>query len=129
VPRILIIDDDEPIRKVLCEILTRAGYEVIQAKCGREGIQQYSRAPVDLVITDIVMPDGEGLETIRKLRSSHPDLKIFAMSGAALTIQLDILRLAETFGAVQTFEKPFHLNEILNAVRKEVPLPVEQPII
>jgi len=122
VPRILIIDDEESIRNVLCSLLEGAGYEVMEAENGRVGIQQCKRMPVDLVITDIIMPEGEGFETIRELRRSYPGMKIFAMTGARISRQLDILTIAATFGAVRTFDKPFELVEILKAVQEEVPL-------
>ena len=121
-PRILIIDDEESIRNVLCSLLEGAGYEVMEAENGRVGIQQCKRMPVDLVITDIIMPEGEGFETIRELRRSYPGMKIFAMTGARISRQLDILTIAATFGAVRTFDKPFELVEILKAVQEEVPL-------
>ena len=121
-PRILIIDDEESIRSVLCSLLEGAGYEVMEAQNGRAGIQQCRRVPVDLVITDIIMPEGEGLETIRELRRLYPGLKIFAMSGARISKQLDILNIAATFGAIRTFDKPFELMEMLKAVQEEVPL-------
>jgi len=122
VPRILIIDDEESIRNVLCSLLEDAGYEVMDAENGRVGIQQCQRMPVDLVITDIIMPEREGLETIRELRRLYPGMKIFAMTGARISKQLDILNIAATFGAVRTFDKPFELVEILKAVQEEVPL-------
>jgi CheY-like chemotaxis protein len=122
VPRILVIDDEESIRNVLCSLLEGEGYEVMEAQNGRAGIQQCRRVPVDLVITDIIMPEGEGLETIRELRRSYPGLKIFAMTGARISKQLDILNIAATFGAIRTFDKPFELMDMLNAVREEVPL-------
>ncbi len=121
-PRILVIDDEESIRSVLCSLLEGAGYEVMEAQNGRAGIQQCRRVPVDLVITDIIMPEGEGLETIRELRRLYPGLKIFAMSGARISKQLDILNIAATFGAIRTFDKPFELMEMLKAVQEEVPL-------
>ena len=121
-PRILVIDDEESIRNVLCTLLEGAGYEVMEAQNGRAGIQQCRRVSVDLVITDIIMPEGEGLETIRELRRSYPGLKIFAMTGARISRQLDILNIAKAFGAIRTFDKPFDLDEMLNAVREEVPL-------
>jgi len=122
VPRILIIDDEESIRNVLCSLLEDAGYEVMEAENGRVGIQQCRRTPVDLVITDIIMPEREGLETIRELRRLYPGMKIFAMTGARISKQLDVLNIAATFGAVRTFDKPFELVEILRAVQEEVPL-------
>ena len=121
-PRILIIDDEESIRNVLCSLLEDAGYEVMEAENGRVGIQQCGRTPVDLVITDIIMPEREGLETIRELRRLYPGMKIFAMTGARISKQLDVLNIAATFGAVRTFDKPFELVEILRAVQEEVPL-------
>ena len=121
-PRILIIDDEESIRNVLCSLLEDAGYEVMEAENGRVGIQQCRRTPVDLVITDIIMPEREGLETIRELRRLYPGMKIFAMTGARISKQLDVLNIAATFGAVRTFDKPFELVEILRAVQEEVPL-------
>ena len=121
-PRILVIDDEESIRNVLCSLLEDAGYEVMEAENGRVGIQQCRRTPVDLVITDIIMPEREGLETIRELRRLYPGMKIFAMTGARISKQLDVLNIAATFGAVRTFDKPFELVEILRAVQEEVPL-------
>jgi DNA-binding response OmpR family regulator len=121
--RILIIDDEEPIRRMLCKLLVRDGYEVIQSSNGRSGLQECRKNAVDLVITDIIMPEGEGFETIRELRRCFPNMKIFAMSGASVSMQLDILSIAKTFGALRTFEKPFILAEILDAVRLTVPLP------
>ena len=103
--RILVIDDEEPIRWLLSKILRTARHEVLQAGNGREGIEICERNAVDLVITDIVMPDTEGLETIRELRRRHPSLKIFAMSGAGPAIRLDVLSIASSFGARRTFRK------------------------
>jgi two-component system response regulator (stage 0 sporulation protein F) len=119
--KILIIDDEEPIRKLLARILQKAGYETIQAANGREGVQLCALSQVDLVITDIVMPEGEGFETIMQLRRIHPDVKIFAMSGAAVGMNLDVLSIASSFGAIRTFEKPFQPELILNAVRDQLP--------
>jgi DNA-binding NtrC family response regulator len=120
VARILVIDDEEPIRQLLCKILRIENHEVIQAANGREGLQICDLMPVDLVITDIIMPETEGLETIIELRRRHPSLPVFAISGAGPAIRLDVLSIAVSFGARRSFEKPFSPGEILTAVRDEL---------
>ena len=78
---ILIIDDDDQIRRVLRKTLERDGYDVADAPNGKEGIRLYRENPADLVITDIIMPEKEGIETIRELRRDFPEVKIIAISG------------------------------------------------
>ncbi len=117
--RILIIDDEEPVRRLLLKTLERAKHEVYQADNGKSGLRQCSQVPIDLVITDIVMPDGEGLETIMQLKQLHPGLKIFAMSGAQFNMGLDVLALAKSLGAARIFQKPFTIEEIIKAVNDE----------
>jgi CheY-like chemotaxis protein len=116
--RILIIDDDNQARQVLRQKLERAGYEVVEARDGDEGLQRYRVTPVDLVITDILMPEKEGLEVIRELRRADPELKIIAISGGGRTGLLDFLPVAEKLGAQRTFHKPFRLQEVLTAVHE-----------
>jgi len=79
--RILVIDDDIQILEMLGQTLEREGYEVVDALDGKEGMRLYREAPTDLVITDIVMPEKEGVETIMELKRDFPDVKIIAMSG------------------------------------------------
>ena len=121
--RILVIDDEEAIRRLLGRVLQGAGHEVYQACNGKEGIRQCGRMPMDLVITDIIMPDGEGLETIIQLRQTHPGLRIFAISGGSDCLNLDILDIAASLGAARTFGKPLPMQEILKAVAEEIPQP------
>lgn len=116
--RILIIDDEDQSRNMLCQALTRAGYEVLTASDGNEGIELFRTVRADLIITDILMPDKEGLETIMDLRRDFPDVKIIAMSGGGLTGNLNFLDIAERLGAQRTLEKPFHLQEVLQLVQE-----------
>jgi CheY-like chemotaxis protein len=115
--RILIIDDEAPVRSVLRQILEKEGYEVIEAEDGEIGMKRYREHPADLVITDILMPEKEGIETILALRKVSPDIKIIAISGGGRTRKLDVLPLAKMFGAVRTLAKPFTRDDLLAAVK------------
>ena len=79
--RILVIDDDAPFRGMLRQVLGREGYEVMEASNGKEGMALFRAEPTDLVISDILMPEQEGLQTIKELRRDFPEVKIIAISG------------------------------------------------
>ena len=97
--RILIIEDDPQIRGFLREALSQAGYEVLEATNGSEGWRLYIKEPVDLVITDILMAEQEGLETIRQLqRHDHPP-HIIAISGGMKNLGINVLEMASLLGA------------------------------
>jgi len=116
--RILVVDDDDLFRGMLVKLLTKAGYDVTSAENGRiaEKIQQEN--PVDLIITDIIMPDKEGLETIIGIRKSYPNTMIIAMSGGGRVGPVPYLETAKSLGAQMAFSKPFKTSEILEAVRE-----------
>jgi len=114
--RILVIDDESDIRKFLEEILKSAGHEVILAADGREGMERHRTSPADLVITDLFMPNQEGLETIREFRTRFPEVAIIAMSGRAAAVTM--LSVAQKFGAVGVLHKPFAADELIAAVAK-----------
>lgn len=117
--RILVIDDNDEIRGLIREILEGAGYEVVDASNGDEGIKTYRASPTDLVITDMIMPEKEGLETMVELRREFPGVKIIAMSGDGFeepTTYLDGARLIG--GALRTFAKPFNISDFLDAVKE-----------
>jgi len=99
--RILVIDDDADTRAMLEQILKAAGYEVILAADGREGVERHSTSPADLVITDIYMPKQDGLETIQELRSCFPTVAIIAMSGGTDSESGSgaLLSIAQKFGS------------------------------
>lgn len=114
--RILIIEDDAAIRDLLRVLLERKGHTVREAGDGQEGIHLYRTDPCDLVITDLIMPRKEGLETIVALRQEFPRLKIIAISGGSRDNREDYLKTAELCGASRIFHKPFNNEEILAAV-------------
>ena len=116
--RILIIDDEVQILNMLRQMLEGEGYEVIDAPNGKEGIRRYRENPADLIITDILMPEKEGIETIQELKRDFPDVKIIAMSGGGRVGPGDYLHLAKMLGAQHTFAKPIEREELLKAVRE-----------
>ena len=105
--RILIIDDEVQILNMLRQMLEGEGYEVIDAPNGKEGIRRYRENPADLIITDILMPEKEGIETIQELKRDFPDIKIIAMSGGGRLDPKQYLSMAKSFGAQYTFTKDF----------------------
>jgi CheY-like chemotaxis protein len=114
----LVVDDDQPFREMLGAGLRTAGHTVSFAKSGSEALQWAEMEPPDIVVTDIVMPHGDGIELLVGLRKSRPDLPIIAMSGTSLHSTL-YLRTAQLLGAQQTLLKPFtmeHFFEVVNAV-------------
>ena len=115
--RILIIDDDADLRTTLRAILEQAGYVVVEAHDGHEGLTSYEAAPTDLIITDLLMPEQDGLETITALRRINPHVKIIAISGGGQTGRLDFLQTASVLGAQRTLYKPFNRQTLLAAVR------------
>jgi CheY-like chemotaxis protein len=122
--RILIIDDNDDLRAVVCGVLESAGHEVIQAPNGVQGIELQRKSPVDLVITDILMPEKEGIETIRELAREFPALKIIAMSGAGLPHKIASLTfIAKEFGAHAFLSKPFEPGALLESVQEALKLP------
>jgi DNA-binding NtrC family response regulator len=110
---ILIIDDEKPIRFALAAMLAGEGHEVLQAENGSRGIAVLEGCPVDVVISDILMPEKEGLETIIELRRRWPDLPVIAISGGGRTGTANYLYLAAQLGATATLDKPFTRAEML----------------
>ena len=114
--RILVVDDEEVIRFTLRQILEKAGHEVLEAVNGQEALYRFDEQRVDLVITDIIMPEKEGIETIVELRRRQPDLKIIAVSGGGRTKTMDYLQIAERLGADGALPKPLKRRAIIDAV-------------
>ena len=110
------MDDEADMRRLIEEILESAGYEVVLAADGLEGMRQYHSTPVDLALIDLFMPNREGLETIKTLRQQFPDFPIIAMSGDALALVL--LSVAQRLGATVVLQKPFLPEELLEAIKR-----------
>lgn len=120
---ILVIDDDEGFRGMVCTLLTKAGYEVIACDDGKKGVELYRGNPCSLVITDLIMPDQEGIETIMALHRDYPGVNIIAMSGGGRGNPEVYLHSAVCLGARRAFTKPFDTREFLAAVRELVVQP------
>src|SRR5689334_4388788 len=116
--RILLVDDDAPLRYILRVTLAKMGHHVVEARNGKEALQLCQAEPPDIVLTDIVMPEKEGIETIGALRRFHPEVKIIAMSGGGRVSSSDYLKIARHMGATITLAKPFSNEAIAGAIAK-----------
>lgn len=116
--RILVVDDDDLIRKLVVRTLEREGYEVAASADGQQAARQYRKEPADLIITDLFMPEKEGMEIIMELRRDHPEVKIIAISGAGSLGPTGYLEVARMIGAGRTLAKPFGQEALLKAVRE-----------
>jgi len=113
--RIMVIDDDADLRSLLQYVLSSAGHEVLTAGDGLEALNLQRTNPVQLIITDMFMPEHEGIETILEFRRDFPDVGIIAMSGASEQA-FEMLSVARRMGAAQVLEKPFSTPELLSAI-------------
>ena len=114
---ILVIEDDEDILQMICDILEDEGYQTIQASNGLEGIDALRKYPeIGIIITDLLMPEKEGIETITEIRKDFPRLRILAISGGGICMPENYLNLAQARGANATLSKPFGRRELLNAM-------------
>ena len=116
--RVLVVDDESQMRELLCQALEGRGHTVDQAADGREALRRFAQQQPDLVITDLVMPEMEGIETIQALRRKCPAIPIIAISGGGRVEPENYLAIAGQIGADRTFAKPFRLEEILTAVQE-----------
>jgi CheY-like chemotaxis protein len=114
--RILLVDDDDMSRGAIHKMLERAGYAVESTSDGDEVIRMYGRQAADLVITDLIMPDKDGLEIIQDLRKLNPKVRILAISGGGRVDANEYLAVARKFGAVEVLSKPFTKDELRKAV-------------
>ncbi len=116
--RILLVEDDPHVRKLFRRKLSTVGYGIIEASNGKEGLRRYRQEAPDLVITDLVMPEREGIEMITQLFSEFPDAKIIAVSGGGRSDPGLYLEVAAHLGAKKTFEKPVDWEALMAEVRK-----------
>ncbi len=120
--RILLIDDDAMLRGVLAKALGYAGHEVIQAEDGQMGLDLAQVTPIDLAITDLIMPGKEGIETIVALKQQLPNLPVIAISGGLSNSKL-YLEIAAKIGARKILAKPFTPSELLRCIDEVFPRP------
>lgn len=120
---ILVIDDDKLMCLALAKILISAGYNVVQASDGEEGLKLYRSQDFDLVITDLIMPDKEGIQIIRELRKENSCIRIIAMSAGGRGGATDYLKWARLMGAKQCLSKPIKREDLLDAVQTVLALP------
>lgn len=113
---VLVVDDEDQLRRLIRETLEHAGYQVQEAREGKEALQRYRQAQADLVIMDILMPDQDGLESIATLHHEFPKVKVIAITGGTDMIGiLNFLDVAKMLGASRTLQKPFEMQALLNA--------------
>lgn len=115
---ILVIDDEPELREALCDVLTDAGYDVLVARDGQEGLATAQAHAIDLVMTDMILPGAEGFEVLHALRTLTPTVKILAMSGGGRVGAQDLLGMARRLGAHQAVQKPMKLHALLTIVRE-----------
>ena len=116
--QILLVEDDHHLRRMWARLLSQNGMEVTEAENGRAAMDQMLRKPADLVITDMVMPEMDGVETIVALRRSYPGVKIIAISEGGFSPAENCLKIAHKLGAQKTFAKPLVPQQLLEAIRE-----------
>jgi DNA-binding response OmpR family regulator len=116
--RVIVIEDNADFRKLALRWFESYGIEAEGAANGAQGIELQRARPADVIITDIFMPDMEGIETIDGLRKEFPAAKIIAMSGRDPMVKFDVFEVAREVGATKTFKKPFRFEELVAAVRE-----------
>jgi CheY-like chemotaxis protein len=114
--QVLVVDDEDQMRKLIRLVLQQEGHTVVEASNGKRAIQHIQEAEIDLVISDIFMPDMDGLELIRGIRRTHPGIKILAISGAGKEGPGLYLNMAEQFGAGAILMKPFAPDQLIEKV-------------
>lgn len=124
--RILVVDDNTSMREAVCDMLQQAGYETISVENGRFAVQIHRSDPVDLIITDLFMPDTDGLEIIYQFRHEFPNVKIIAVSGGGSRGLVELLSVAKKMGAQRALMKPFSWEDLLSAVQELLNSPTTQ---
>lgn len=125
--RVLVIEDDEDFRQLTLRWFKSCGIEAEGAANGARGLAAQRARPADVIVTDIFMPEMEGIETIHDLRKEFPDAKIIAMSGRDPMVKFDVFQVAREVGALRTFKKPFRFEDLVAAVRELAAPPAAQP--
>jgi two-component system, chemotaxis family, chemotaxis protein CheY len=119
--KILVIDDDLAVRSAMVQFLKDLGYDVVTAEDGHRGLRMFRSEKPDLVITDIIMPEKEGIQTITEIRRERPDAKIIAVSGGGRVGNTDFLKIARSLGADDAVAKPVDPDDFTARVRRFLP--------
>ncbi|MBF0094519.1 MAG: response regulator [Alphaproteobacteria bacterium] len=115
---VLIVDDEKGIRDLLRKVLEKLGYRVVTAADGNEGLAVFRLERPELVITDIIMPNREGIEAITVMKRENPGVKVLAISGGGRAHAMDLLAVAPSAGADATLEKPFRASDLLEWIER-----------
>ena len=123
-PRILVIDDEQLLRSTVVMILTQTGFTVEEASDGQAGLAMFHKNPPDIVLTDIFMPNRDGIEIIKELKRSSPQTKIIAMTGGGKLRMMEIASAAQVLGADYVLDKPFDSESLLAAINAVLVTPL-----
>lgn len=123
--RILLIDDEPAVRKVVRRMLEGAGHEFLEASDGEAGMRLLAEHRPDLVITDLFMPEQDGIVTVRRIRKEFPDVRVIVVSGGDSAGRLDLRRDAEVLGAIASLRKPFAAADLLRTITDVLALPAK----
>ena len=115
--KILVIDDDDFVRGMVCNALRKENFLVEEAQNGNEGVSKSRSFKPEVVITDMLMPDKEGIETILEIKAVNKDIKVIAMSGGGASKNMTFLEMAKKVGAEQVLSKPFKPSAMIEAIR------------
>jgi len=115
--KILVVDDEEPIRCLVKQILLKDGHDIMEAENGQVACDMFGDAEIDLIVTDLVMPEKNGIEMIMEIKRSQPKVKVIAISGGiGFSGQIDLLSVANLLGAKHIIKKPFGVDDVRHAV-------------
>jgi CheY-like chemotaxis protein len=118
---ILVIDDEPALREILSQVLTGAGHRVVGAGNGKEAIKALTTSAFDVVLTDVIMPEKDGMQVISELRKKFPEVRIIAMSGGGHVSRDQYLKIAKGLGAHAVLEKPFANQKLLDTIEALIP--------
>jgi CheY-like chemotaxis protein len=117
-PKILVVDDNETLRTALCLTLEEMGCEVSQAINGKEALDLQRNWSADVLLTDLIMPEKEGIEIIQEFKQRYPEVVIIAMSAGGRMSARDMLKMANSLGASYTLAKPFSKEQLAETMSK-----------
>lgn len=117
-PGILLVEDDNDLREMLRDTLSRKNFTVLEAVDGKEAILHFKPAVTDLVVTDLIMPEEDGLKVVMKLKEIKPGLKVIAISGGGKVGPGSYLNVAKALGADAIYSKPFSLNDLVDKIEE-----------